>query len=367
MSKTPYRRGIEDQPPFWEALGEIARYPLRGQPAVIIAALSVLSMGLYIPVVGALISLFLLLMVPKYALEVLRDSANGHREAPQFGFDMGDRTVFAFLGILLCFYIVHLALSTFTPPAAATVWRLGGAFVLPLIAMSLAIDEQVRRSLNPVFWMTVLSRIGLPYLGVVALLWLGLAVALTGAGILDRILPFFVGSLVSSAVALWAVVAAAHLCGRLLFQYRDRLGFEPSGPEQPEALRHSRDHLLEDRVAVLLKTGDTKNARKALFEEIRERAVSAPLHKQYRNILRAENDRDALIAHGRQWLHQRVFEGDARGALSLVQECLEIDPNFAALDPSDWPPVIAAAERSGMTRLVEAARAAQQKTAPSAG
>jgi hypothetical protein len=109
----------------------------------------------------------------------------------------------------------------------------------------------------------------------------------------------------------------------------------------------------------MLTEGKAAEARTALEEELRERAVSAPLHRHYRQLLRDARDTPALLAHGRQWLHQKIVEGDARGALSLVQECLDLDPSFAPLDTADWPPVIAAAERAGLQRLVEAARSAQ--------
>ncbi|MFN9967447.1 MAG: hypothetical protein ACK52N_11470, partial [Lysobacteraceae bacterium] len=64
------------------------------------------------------------------------------------------------------------------------------------------------------------------------------------------------------------------------------------------------------------------------------------------------------------WLHQKVVEGDVRGARSLAQECLELDASFTALDPGDWPPLRAAAERAGMRRLAEAIEGARGRARP---
>jgi len=352
-------RGIADQPPYWRDAGHVIRYPWLGSNGMVIGVLSMIASVQIVPVIGAFASLFLLLAVPKHALEVLRDSAHGHREPPRFGLDVGDSAVFAFLALLLAFAVVHLALTIFAPGPWPAAWRLLMATVLPLIAMSLAIDEHIGRAINPVYWAEVLARVGLPYLGAIALVWLGLGFGLQGAAWLDRVLPPFFGAMVSTAIALWVLFMAAHVCGRLVFQYRDALGFTPSGPEQPEKLRFSRDHRLEDRVTAMLRDGKTAEARKALEEELRERAVSTPLHRQYRQLIRDARDTPALLAHGRQWLHQKIVEGDARGALSLVQECLDLDPSFKPLEAADWPPVIAAAERAGLQRLVEAARSAQ--------
>ncbi|MCZ8165281.1 hypothetical protein [Silanimonas sp.] len=357
-------RGVADQPPYWRDAANVVRYPWLGSNGMVIGVLSMIASVQIVPVIGTFASLFLLLAVPKHALEVLRDSAHGHREPPQFGLDVGDRAVFAFLALLLAFAVVHLALTMFAPGPWPAAWRLLMATVLPLIAMSLAIDENIGRAINPVYWAEVLARVGLPYLGAIVLVWLGLGFGLTGAAWLDRVLPPFFGAMVSTAIALWVLFMAAHVCGRLVFQYRDALGFTPSGPEEPEKLRFSRDHRLEDRITAMLAEGKAAEARTALEEELRERAVSAALHRQYRSLLRDARDNPALLAHGRQWLHQKIVEGDARGALSLVQECLDLDPSFTPLDVEDWPPVIAAAERAGLQRLADAARSAQGPRPP---
>ncbi len=357
-------RGIEEQPPWWQELPELARYALKGANGGMLLVLSGLAALQIVPVAGAFVTLFLLLATPKHALEVLRDSAHGHREPPRFSFDVGDRAVFAFLAILLVFSIVHLALSIFVPGPAPMAWRWIMALGLPLAAMSLAIDERIARAVNPVFWVAVMVRIGMPYLAVAVFVWAGLMVGLSGAGWLDRVLPPFLGGMVSTAVALWTLFTAAHLCGRLVFQYRDALGFTPTGPEQPERLRLSRDHRLEDQVDALRAAGDAAGARRLLENEMRERALGATLHRRYRELLRAERDHAGLLQHGAQWLHQKVVEGDVRGALSLAQECLDLDASFTALDPGDWPPLRAAAERAGMRRLAEAIESAQGRARP---
>ena len=357
-------RGVADQPPYWRDGANVVRYPWLGNNGMVIGVLSMIASVQIVPVIGTFASLFLLLAVPKHALEVLRDSAHGHREPPQFGLDIGDRAVFAFLALLLAFAVVHLALTMFAPGPWPAAWRLLMATVLPLIAMSLAIDEHIGRAINPVYWAEVLARVGLPYLGAIVLVWLGLGFGLTGAAWLDRVLPPFFGAMVSTAIALWVLFMAAHVCGRLVFQYRDALGFTPSGPEEPEKLRFSRDHRLEDRITAMLAEGKAAEARTALEEELRERAVSAALHRHYRSLLRDARDTPALLVHGQQWLHQKIVEGDARGALSLVQECLDLDPFFTPLEAADWPPVIAAAERAGLQRLADAARSAQGARPP---
>ncbi|MCZ8317588.1 MAG: hypothetical protein ACK5VV_02085 [Lysobacteraceae bacterium] len=357
-------RGIDDQPPWWRDLPELARYALKGPNAAVLVVLSGIAALQIVPVIGAFATLLLLVATPKHSLEVLRDSAHGHREPPRFAFDVADRAVFAFLAILLVFAVVHLALSIFLPGPAPMAWRWIMALGLPLAAMSLAIDERIARAVNPVFWVAVMVRIGMPYLAVAVFVWAGLMVGLSGAGWLDRVLPPFLGGMVSTAVALWTLFTAAHLCGRLVFQYRDALGFTPTGPEQPERLRLSRDHRLEDQVDALRAAGDAAGARRLLEDEMRERALGATLHRRYRELLRAERDHAGLLQHGAQWLHQKVVEGDVRGALSLAQECLDLDASFTALDPGDWPPLRAAAERAGMRRLAEAIEGARGRARP---
>ena len=359
-----YDRGIEDQPPYWKDWAHVLRFAFAGSNGSVIAVMAMLSALLPLPVIGIFVMLFLLLAIPKHGLEVLRDSAHGHRVPPAFGFDVGDRAVFSLLAVLLIFAVIHLALSMFVGSGWAAGWRLVMAMAIPLVAMSLAIDEDLGRAINPVYWVTVLWRIGPAYLGAAALIWIGLSVGIVGAAWLDRILPPFFGAMMSTGVAAWAIFTAAHIGGRLIFQYRDVLGFEATGPEQPERLRVSRDHRLEDQITALIASGKVDVARPLLEAEIKERAVSAVLHKQYRALLHPIKDREALLAHGRQWLHQRVFQDESRAALSLLQECLDLDPKLSLLDPAAWPPLIAAAENAGLPRLAEAARAAQSAALP---
>ena len=89
-------RGIADQPPYWRDAGHVIRYPWLGSNGMVIGVLSMIASVQIVPVIGTFASLFLLLAVPKHALEVLRDSAHGHREPPRFGLDVGDSAVFAF-------------------------------------------------------------------------------------------------------------------------------------------------------------------------------------------------------------------------------------------------------------------------------
>lgn len=75
-------RGIADQPPYWQDLANVLKYPGRGSNGVAIGVLSIIASVQIVPVIGAFATLFLLLAVPKHAMEVLRDSAHGHQEPP---------------------------------------------------------------------------------------------------------------------------------------------------------------------------------------------------------------------------------------------------------------------------------------------
>lgn len=92
-----HARDLEEQPPYWQDGLNVAHYPFAGTNGITIGVFAILSALGLVPAIGALAGLFLLLAVPKHALEVLRDSAHGHRLPPRFGFDIGDRAVFAFL------------------------------------------------------------------------------------------------------------------------------------------------------------------------------------------------------------------------------------------------------------------------------
>src|SRR3546814_19001800 len=74
-----------EAPAFWRVLPRIAGYPFRGVAAITLGAMVVLEFLSGMPVLGLAIALFAKVLAFNYVLEIVRDSADGHRDPPEIG------------------------------------------------------------------------------------------------------------------------------------------------------------------------------------------------------------------------------------------------------------------------------------------
>jgi tetratricopeptide (TPR) repeat protein len=340
-------------PPFWQALPQIAGYPLRGVAVVVLGAVAVMDLLSVLPsLLGVAMAVGSVLTAFKYALEILRDTADGHREPAQFGTDLELSLAVGYLAVNLI-ALAAVTLSKFMiGPGSALLIAMLAAVVLPAISMLLAMSESLGKAINPAAWATLIARIGGAYWLASALTWLVLVVSILLADSLQSALPALLGSLSGTLLRYWALFASAHLMGYLLYQHHVALGYEP-GRHRALApnLPRNRDQATLDAADALLSAGNRDGARALLAEAIRDRAVDGTLHVRYRALLDPQRDRDARLAHDRQWLHQLVEERDWPRALSIAGECLALDPRMTPLVPEDFAQLSDQAASRGRSRL----------------
>jgi len=345
-------RPITAATPFWHALPRIAGYPLRGVAAVMLGAMVVLEWLSGLPVLGWAIALFAKVLAFKYVLEIVRDTADGHLDPPEFGSDLDSSLAIALILVQLLALALLILTSMYMGVAMVWVVLLAMAMALPAVLMSLAIDGQLGAALNPLNWLHLAARLGTPYFAVAITTALTLLLGSLAAGLLTSALPAPWGRLIAAAGFHWALFASAHLLGYLIFQYHERLGFIPGRQqEQAPELPRNRDQIALAAAEALVEAGDPAAARALLAENIRDRAVASALHQRYRRLLDRQHHRDVLLAHGRNWLHQLIEEREMRRAGELAAECLALSDDFQPLIADDLLAVSAFAARSGQSQL----------------
>lgn len=340
-------------PPFWQALPAIASYPLRGIALVVLGAVTVMDLLSALPsLLGLAMAAASALTAFKYALEILRDTADGHREPAQFGSDLGAHLAVGYLAVnLIALAAVALA-KTFLGSGTAVLIALLAALALPAISMLLAMTESLGAAINPASWAKLIGRIGGAYLLASALIWAALVLAIVLDGSLQLALPAPLGLLIGVVLRTWALLASAHLMGYLLYQHHEVLDYTPGQHlAQAPDLPRNRDQVALDASATLLAAGNRDGARELLAEAIRDRAVDAAVHRRYRDLLDRQQQRDALLTHDRVWLHQLVEERDWRSAIQIAGECLTLDPGFAPLVADDFVLVSEQAASRGQSQL----------------
>jgi len=320
------RHGVQPEP-FWTRLRAIALFPLQGAALWSMIALSLCALLGHLPGVGWILGIVVSLATYRYAFEVLRHTANGHPDAPNYGMGLGDGAI----GRLFVLIILATAAVTFvalsTRSGALTLLALGAVVLLtPGSIISLAMDGSLRRALNPSVPLGLATRIGWPYLAAVCLLFVIMASSVTAAAWLNHFLPPVVSDLAVSFMVTWGLFSIFHLLGYLVYQYHEVLGFEPDA--LADLRRPDPDQRLLDEAEAHVRDGHPQDARESLRGAIRGRAVSLAVHELYQRLLYKDGASPELRDHGQQFISRLIAEKQERRALAVLRETLERDPDF---------------------------------------
>lgn len=336
--------------PFWTRIRAIALYPLQGAALWSLIALTLCGLLAMLPVVGWIIGILTWLAIYRYAFEILRHTANGHLEPPEHTLEAGDGAVLRLLllTILLFVPVIAVAVLTRSLPLTALV-AVAVVLLQPGCVISLAMDGSLRRALNPMVPLTLATRIGWPYLAAFGLLFVIQASAATADHWLGEYLPPVVADLAATAVSIWGLFATFHLMGYLVYQYHDRLGFEPDAHDAPG--RDDPDGRLLADAEARVAEGELAQAMQLLRGEIRSRAVGLPVHELYHRLLRQGGQGDELREHARQYLSRLMHERQERRALALSREMLDLQPDFVPAQQEHAVALVERARLAGQYRL----------------
>jgi len=338
---TPNDPPVEPTPvaevvPFWDRFGEIVRYPLHPAALSMIGAMAVLHLVRYLPVFGFLLDVLVWVAMYKYAFECLRATASGDFEPRELAIEVDDSL--GWKQIVLQFLFAGSAFATFelVGHAAGMVVLLILGFATPGAIMSLAMDENLEHALNPATWLAILTRIGWPYVLLVAICFGFLLVQNVAQTLALWVLPSFLALIVVSAIAHYVIVATFHLMGYLIHQYQTEVGYAPTvadaskhrtGTDPQQGLIDEADRLARD--------GRAEAACDLLAVELRGRGGSEAMHARYGKLLAQLGRRDEQLRHGHDWIAASLAQGNERRAVDVARECLAIDPACEPVAPDE--------------------------------
>src|SRR5690606_18547960 len=157
---------------------------------------------------------------------------------------------------------------------------------LPAAVMTLAIEENLPRALDPRAWFQLVNRIGQPYFLAAGLQFVFNVGAFKAQALALPLVPPAV-VLVAAMLLVHAVVLANfHLMGRLVNEFHDELGFEPDAHVVPD-IRGSTDpdQGLLDKVATLARGGQAEAACELLARRLRMPDARQAAHAHYHKLL----------------------------------------------------------------------------------
>jgi len=349
--------------PFWQRLRSITLYPLRGAAFSSLLALTLASLLGLIPVIGVVFTILVWIGAYKYAFEVLRTTADGRMEAPEVVLGTESGVVIRLIAMQLIFIAVILLATVLGGPVIGLATIALIAFLQPGCIMSLAMDGSLPHALNPATPLALVSRIGWPYMAVFGLLFVIQASMFTATVWLAGVMPPVVADLMVSAVSFWALFAAFHLMGYLVYQYHEVLGYVPTGTETLPGRRSPDTDLLAEAEGYV-RDGQLDTALELLRGEIRSRAVGMETHELYRRLLQQGGNAAALSCHAREYLNVLVMEKHDRRAIGLLRESLDADPDFVPMQVPMAEQLIERARLSGQKQLALDARLALLRAHP---
>lgn len=334
--------------PFWLRLGPISRYPLQTAALTTLLVLAACRLVLYIPL-GFLLNLLVWFATYKYAVSVLRRTANGRLDAPEVSID-DESAGRQQIGLQIVFVLMAVFGFVLFGPVGGIVIAFVLGLAMPGATMSLAMDGNFLQALNPLTWVTIATRIGWPYVAA-AILCIVIGVSQANAQALLSFLPPFVNVFVFYFLAQYAVLVAFHLMGYLIYQYHDELGHEIETPAPRRSASSDPDQGLLDEAEQLVRDGHAQQAEELLGTQLRRLGGSAALHGQYRKLLKLRGDQAALSQHGRDYLGVLLAQGQEKAAVDLARDCLEHDPQFAVARAEQVAPLARRAADLGQTQL----------------
>lgn len=337
--------------PPGERLRDSLSYVLQPTALAVLAALALAHLATWLPL-GFVVGLLAWAALLKYAFECLRLRAHGRTRAPRPSLHIEDGLGWAHLWLqVIAFALNVIAFVAFGAIAGGVVAMLL-ALALPAAVITLVLDENLPRALDPRAWIVVAQRIGPPYF-VAAALQLAFNLAAPQAQALA--VPGLPPALVVVAFMFLVhgvVLANFHLMGRLLNEFHDELGFEPDErvlPAAPDA--GSADQGLLEQAATLARGGQSAAACDMLGRRVRARDAGEAVHAQYHRLLVQLDRREECLRHGREWIGLLLDQGKDRRVVEVARACLALDPAFEPTSPDDVARVAAKAGEAGATQV----------------
>ncbi|MFE8070047.1 hypothetical protein QQM79_03225 [Marinobacteraceae bacterium S3BR75-40.1] len=337
--KTLQYRGAAGQvEPFWNRLPAFFRYPLGRDPLLLIAICTLVPMILSANLIGIGVSLFLFFALFKYIYRIIEHTAEGHLTPPAlaeafsgggFAIVLKQFAVFFLMGGL-----VFTAGLVGGQPLAVTA-MLFLLLAMPASVIVLAMEQDVIAAINPLHLMTLMARIGWPYIVLYAHLFL---MMLVGGAIQDFALSHFsplIGQPVAGFVNSYFMLIFFHMLGYLVFQYQDELGFA-SDHQDGETLQNAhrdRGKRLDADIDMAVKDGEYDKAQNLLVEALKRSPGNTLRLQQMYRLATARNDRATLYKQQHRLLPWLVQQQAGEGLADTLRALYAADPDFKLDDP----------------------------------
>lgn len=325
--------------PFWYRLPAFFLYPFHPRSLIVLVGLAVMTViAGSLPLFGMLaINLVATLFLTKFALDILARTAEGELDPPPLDGEtigQGYELPFKLLGIYIAIGIATFAVAMLFG-WLAIIFFLLALFLLPASIMTLAFSRSLGQALSPGELFRMVRATGWGYVALLACLFLlngGSSTALQWFG---QGLPPQQLMALSMLLQYYFMFVMFNLMGYLLFQYHDRLGYEPLGhmdAAEPTDPAH----------ATIQQFIDEENYDAAIAELkrlVQRDNNSLETRLWLHRVARAASDDRTLLGNAGGLIEDLIDAGRARDATEVYRACQDIDPQARPARASDYYPL----------------------------
>ena len=329
---------------------QILRYPMQLGALSTCAAIAVAHLVTLLPV-GFILDLLVWAAFFKYALEVLRWSANGRTQAPEIAFTVSDSVGRYAMLLLVLSQVALIMVLMFYGPLPTLILGIVLMIGMPAMMMILSLDEGMARALNPIAWLMLAERIGVQYLLLVGFFVVAIVLQSVVAYALSPILPSFFSTPLISFVVNYLMIVNFHLIGSVIHEHAEDLGYAGHMELKDDVPHTDPSRKILDSARNRAATGDVRGAIQLLREELGTHPELLMLHDEYRHWLQQDGDKAELVAHGKIYIPALLAQGQERRAIEVMRANLVADPAFTLDQPEQITQLAHAAAEAGQTQL----------------
>ena len=355
-------------PPFWSRVHTFFIYPASLQAMIFIVVMALVTTVLIsIPSPSPFIVIMKVgipwLIFMRYAYAVLDSTAFGQMRPPPLSLELLTTKMGQPIKQFLVFLAIGFALgylSQYLHWSIIILIYLFAILCLPATAMILSLENSFFRAVNPLMWVSVITRIGWSYL----LLCVFLFLLMIGSGIAVQMFGFREANtyflLVYFVINMYFTLIMFSMMGYVLYQYHEKFGYSISdemfdqhmdvgngkgAPAQSPGLQQA---------SILIQEGKHEEAASLLGNSLKSDYENLDLHDQYHNLLKLMEQKEKLLEHGQRYILLLMEKRKLKRALEIYKECFALDKDFRMPEPGQ---VYTLAEYAKNTRANNAALA----------
>jgi tetratricopeptide (TPR) repeat protein len=327
--------------PFWHRLPRIFAYPLSLRALILMIILSVASLIFFSPgLINALIRFAIWGAMLTYSFSALKATASGDLQLPavntktiseDFGQVFKQLGLFLFVGFVFLYFVAKLGLY------------MGYAFLIfampsiPSMIILLVTTNSFLNAINPVLFVTLMTRIGWGYLLMYFFLFLLGGAPAVLAKFIFPILPPKLAFVILTFAQNYYTLVSYHLMGYVILQYHEEIGYkvefedfrDPTEEKnEPEIASDPEERILTE-VTPLIKYGKLDEAVSIIKQYVSEnKMTNKTLADRYYTLLKMTKRLSEMLEHALVYLDILSKENDRQKALKVFSQCRNAKPEF---------------------------------------